>query len=294
MKKYIISAVFLALSIATYCLFDGDFTDYRMSLVTFFELAFLAMAIGQLLPKKEMLESKSGKRKLSKSTIISILLCIVLMPITVLLGGKLFGDRRYYVTSLLLILEIMLPFFMAFEGKKPKAEELVIISVLCAIAVLGRCAFYTLSQFKPTLAVVIIVGTAFGGEVGFLVGAISAFVSNMFFGQGPWTPWQMLATGVVGLFAGVIFKSLNVKKSRIALCVYGGLATILLYGGILNPASVIMYQPEVTLQEILTFYISGLPFDLIHAESTVFFLWLIAVPMLNSLDRVKSKYGIME
>lgn len=294
MKKYIMFAVFAVMSGVVYYLFDGKFTDYRMSIVTFFELAFLAVAIGQLMPKRKNAESLKGEKKLSTSTIVGILICIILMPVTVLFGDKIFEDRQYYIVSILLILEIMLPFFMAFEGKKPKTGEIVVISVMCAIAVLGRCAFYMLSQFKPMLAVVIIAGAALGGEAGFLVGAVSAFVSNIFFGQGPWTPWQMLATGVVGLFAGVIFKSLSVKKSRLTLCIYGGLSTILLYGGILNPSSVILYQPEVTWQGILAFYISGLPFDLIHAESTVFFLWMIAEPILSSIERVKKKYAFFE
>lgn len=293
MKKYIIFAVCAVLSGVVYLIFDGKFTDYRMTLVTFAELAFLGIGIGQLIPKKERSYSE-GSKKLSGSTVIGILVCIILMPVTLLLGSKDFGDRRYYILSLLLILEIMLPFFMAFEGRRPKTGEIVVISVLCAVAVLGRCAFYMLSQFKPMLAVVIIAGVALGGETGFLVGAVSAFVSNIFFGQGAWTPWQMLATGAVGLFAGVIFRSLNVKKSRLALCIYGGLAAVLLYGGIINPSSVILYQPEVSLREILTFYVSGLPFDLIHAESTVFFLWLIADTMLGSIERVKRKYVLFE
>ena len=293
MKKYIISGVFLTIFAVIYILFDGKYTDWRMVAVTFFELILLGGAINVFLPKKKLTVKDAGERKLKKSTVLAILVCLLLMPATVLFGVYFLGDRKYYFISLLLILEIIFPFLALFEGKKPDSRVLVLVSVLCAISVMGRCAFYMLPQFKPTLAIVIISGVVFGGETGFLVGAISAFVSNMFFGQGPWTPWQMLATGIVGFFAGVLFNSLKLKKSRLALCIYGGLATVLLYGGILNPASVIMYQPEVTLEAIVTFCISGLPFDLIHAQSTVFFLWIVSVPMIEKLERVKTKYGLV-
>ena len=100
----------------------------------------------------------------------------------------------------------MIPFAFAFENRKPKARELVIISSLCAIGVVGRTAFFMLPQFKPVAAIVIISGVAFGGETGFLVGAITAFVSNFFFGQGPWTPWQMFSFGIIGFLAGIMFQ----------------------------------------------------------------------------------------
>lgn len=292
MKKILISLFFLAISLGVYFVFDGKFTDYKMCIVTFFELAFLGLAINCFLPKKKA-ETSHEIRFMKKGTAAGIILCILLIPLTVLFGKYVLYERKYYVTSLLLILEILLPFFLSFEGRKPKTGEIVIISVLCALAVLGRCAFYMLSQFKPTLAVVIIAGAALGGETGFLVGAISAFVSNIFFGQGPWTPWQMLATGIVGLFAGLIFNNLKVKKSRLALCIYGALSTVLLYGGILNPASLFMYQPDISSGGVLAYYISGLPFDLLHAESTVFFLWLTAIPILEKIERVQSKYGLI-
>ena len=293
MKKIIISAVSLVLFGLVYYFFDGDFTDYRMSLVTLLELVFLGCAIGVFLPKSERKTWEKREKSFSKGTVLGIFVCVLLMPATLLYGVYGLSDRRYYVMSLLLICEIILPFFLAFEGRKIKTGELVLISVLCSLAVLGRCAFYMLPQFKPTLAVVIVAGAVFGGETGFLVGAVSAFLSNIYFGQGPWTPWQMLACGMVGFFAGIIFKNLGAKKSRLALSVYGGVATVLIYGGILNPASVIMYEPQVTWQAVGTFCLSGLPFDLVHAQSTVFFLWLIAEPMIKRLERIRTKYGFI-
>ena len=109
------------------------------------------------------------------------------------LGVRVFGDRKYTFVSILLLLEAMLPFALLFERRRPQARELVVIAVLCAIGVAGRAAFAMLPSFKPVMAVVILAGIALGCETGFLVGAVTMFVSNFFFGQGPWTPWQMLS-----------------------------------------------------------------------------------------------------
>ena len=204
-----------------------------------------------------------------------------------------FGDRKYYFISLLIILETMIPFCMAFEWAKPKARELIVISVLCAIAVAGRAAFFSLPQFKPVVAIVIITGVCFGAETGFLVGSITGFVSNFFYGQGPWTPWQMFAFGIIGFMAGILFKKGLLRKTKASLCIFGFAATLVIYGGIMNPASVIMYQNKITWQMIISAYMVGVPLDLIHSLSTAFFLWFIAEPMIEKLERVKIKYGII-
>jgi uncharacterized membrane protein len=204
------------------------------------------------------------------------------------------GDRKYYIIAMLIILETLLPFALVFESRRPQARELVIIAVLCALAVAGRTAFFMLPHFKPVAALVIIAGVAFGGEAGFLVGAMTGFLSNMFFGQGPWTPWQMFAFGIIGFLAGVLFRKGILLRDRAPLCVFGGLATFVLYGGIMNTAFVLMYQTQPTGALFLAAYLQGIPLDLVHAFSTVIFLAVIAKPMLEKLDRIKLKYGLIE
>ncbi len=236
---------------------------------------------------------KSDK-KLSKRTLMATFMILILIPITIFLGVTLLDNRKYYFISLAIMLETMIPFAMVFESRKPKARELVAISVLCAIAVAGRAAFFMLPQFKPTVALIIIAGVCFGGETGFLVGAVTGFVSNFFFGQGPWTPWQMFTLGIIGFIAGVLFKKDFLKKTRASLCIFGFLAALVIYGGIMNPASIIMWQNKITLQMITAAYIAGLPLDIIHALSSAVFLWLISMPMIDKLERIKIKYGLMD
>ena len=234
------------------------------------------------------------KGKLSVRTKIVLALCLLSIPLTLWLGLKLGGGRKYFVTSVLIVVESMIPFFVAFEGRKPQARELVILSVLSALAIGGRAVFFALPGFKPVAALVILSGVAFGPEAGFLVGAVTMLVSNVLFGQGPWTPWQMFAMGAIGLTAGILFRKGLLNRDRVSLSVFGGLSIFVIYGGILNPTSVWMYQSSPSLKMILTTFVTGLPADAVHAMATVFFLWFLSESMLRKLDRVKVKYGLIE
>ncbi|MCL2023987.1 MAG: ATP-binding cassette domain-containing protein [Oscillospiraceae bacterium] len=237
--------------------------------------------------------------------IVGVLSVIFLtIPLTIFVGMEYLDDRKYYLISLLVIIQAMLPFVLIFEGRRPKARELVIIAVLCAIGVAGRAAFFMLPQFKPVLALVIIAGAALGSETGFFVGAMTMFLSNMFFGQGPMTPWQMFAAGLIGFLAGVIFKRRTTARAAtedkkigrwgvFALCVFGFLSTFAVYGGLMNAASMLTFQPSPTWEMLIPYYVQGLPFDLLHAAATVFFLLLAARPILKKLARVQGKYSLL-
>ena len=199
---------------------------------------------------------------------------LLAIPVTIFVGMTYLQDQKYLFISLLVMIECMIPFFLVFEGRHPKARELVIISVLCATAVAGRLAFTMLPQFKPVVAIVIISGVAFGGESGFLVGAVSMLVSNLMFGQGPWTPWQMFAAGIIGFIGGILFKKGLLGRTRTSLCIYGFIATMVIYGGLMNLYSALTSHSAFNLNMLITFYVQGFPMDIVHAVSTVIFLFL--------------------
>lgn len=217
---------------------------------------------------------------------------LLLIPLAVVGGLFLPGEKKYYLISLAVIVLSMIPFFLIFESKKPKTSEMAVIAAMCAIGVAGRCAFFMLPQFKPVAAIIIISGACLGAESGFLIGALTAFVSNFFFGQGPWTPWQMFCLGLIGFLAGLLFARGRLKTKRIPLSIYGFLSVLVIYGGVINFSSALMTSPELTPAVLGSFYISGLPFDLIHAGATFIFLLLIGEPLAEKLERVKIKYGI--
>ena len=233
--------------------------------------------------------------KLSHRTLMACFMILVVIPLIIYLGITLGHDRKYYIVSLGIIVCTMLPFFMVFEDRKPQARELIIIAVLSAIGVAGRAAFFMLPQFKPVVAIVIISAVCFGAEAGFLVGAMTGFVSNFFFAQGPWTPWQMFSFGIIGFIAGILFKKGKLQKRKISLCIYGGLSTFFIYGFLLDTATWLIFPySNMTLEGIIPIYLSGIPFNIVHAIATVFFLAVISKPMIEKLDRIKEKYGLIE
>ena len=234
------------------------------------------------------------RRRLPKRTVAAAVMILLLVPVTLFVGLFYLDNKKYYFISLLILLECMAPFFLLFEGRKPQARELVVIAVLCAVAVAGRAALFMLPQCKPVMALTILAGVAFGGEAGFLVGAMTMLLSNLLFAQGPWTPYQMFAMGIIGFLAGLLFRRGLLRRSRVSLAVFGALSAIVVYGGIMNPVSALLWSQALNGAVLLTYYLSGFPMDLIQAIATFLFLWFAAEPMLEKLERIKVKYGLME
>lgn len=268
-----------------------------------------AIFAGKLLDTKAEYEvqryidrSVKKDRRVGKRTLTALLLIATAIPLVIFFGIFFLNDRSNSFIALCIIGLAMIPFAMVFEDRKPQAREILLIAVMAAIAVVGRMAFFMLPQFKPTTAIVIIAGVGLGAEAGFLTGAVAGFVSNFFFGQGPWTPWQMFAFGIIGFLAGLIFSKSKKRQTgrgaeqlhRLALCIYGGFATFVIYGFLLDSASVTMVTEGFSWKVFFANYISGLPFNMIHGVSTMVFLFFLAVPMERKLDRIRRKYGILE
>lgn len=246
--------------------------------------------------KNEDIELTSARDHNKACALAAFVVICILIPITIWVGITKLNDRKYYFISMLILLEAIIPFFFLYEKRKPKARELVTVATMCALAVAGRAAFFMLPNFNAATAMVIISGVAFGAETGFIVGAVTMLTSNFIFGQGPWTPWQMFAMGVLGYLAGVIYRRRTVREkifSKLSLCIFGGISCIVVYGGIMNPASVLMYYSDVSLHMIAAAYITGFPFDVVHGTGTVLFLWFAARPFLEKFDRIRTKYGIL-
>ena len=230
---------------------------------------------------------------MNKQKLLSLIIVFIAMPLTVLGGVMFLNDRKYYFISLLLVIYTMIPFYLSFEGRKPKARELIVVAVLTAIAVAGRAAFFMVPQFKPVTALVIIAGVCFGGEAGFLVGSLTALISNFFFGMGPFTPWQMLCLGIIGYLVGLLSIRGILKITKLPLCIFGGLSTFFIYGGIMDLSSVLAWAGSLSWELVGATYAAGLVFNLMHSASTILFLYFLGMPMVDKLERIKTKYGII-
>lgn len=229
---------------------------------------------------------------MKKYTLAMLIAFFVFVPATLFLGSCISG-RSYYLTGTLVILETLIPFIMAFEGRKPQARELVVIAVMCAISVAARAAI-PLPNFKPMFAVIILSGIAFGGETGFLVGAVSAFASNFFYGQGAYTPWQMMAYGSAGLLGGLLFSGKRIPRKRLPMSVFGFFCVLLLVGPLLDTCSVFLTLSEITPKTAAPLYLSGFPVNLSQAICTFLTILLLGETLLEKLNRVKKKFGIAE
>lgn len=231
---------------------------------------------------------------MKKSIACSLLAILILIPLTLYLGTQLEG-RSYYLISTLIVLETMLPFFLVFESRKPQARELVIIAVMCALATASRVVI-PIPNFKPITAIIMITGIAFGPEAGFLTGAVSAFASNFFFSQGPWTPWQMMSYGISGFLAGLFFRNPGAlpRKRLWILCSFAFLCVLLVTGPLLDCCTIFTTSAKITKKYILAVFSAGLPYNLIHASASAVTMLLFAGPLLEKLDRMKRKYGMMD
>ncbi|MCR8743804.1 ECF transporter S component [Romboutsia lituseburensis] len=221
---------------------------------------------------------------------ILILLITTIFPICLILYTK-YDNRNYALISLLFITLSMIPFLMIYELKKPQAREWVPLAVMAALAAIGRVAFAPVPFFKPTSAIIIITASVFGPEAGFLTGAVSALSSNLFFGQGPWTPWQMFSWGIIGFLSGFLIKK-NLINNKLKLYLFGGISGFI-FGWIMNIWTATSFINEISSESFLSLYASSFPTDLIHSIATIIFLKYLYDPWRAKLKRVKVKFGLV-
>lgn len=218
---------------------------------------------------------------------------IVLAAVPVILAlAAAFGFAQAALLSLGVVVVAVGLMFAGFERSKPGLRQIMPSVVLGAIAAAGRVLFAPLPDCKPVSAICILAGAVFGRRCGFMVGALAALVSNFFFGQGPWTPWQMYGWGLVGYLAGVLADAGVFERFWQAVYAYG-FCSALLYGVILDSWHVIGYVSPLTWQGALLAYGAGMPFNVVHGVATVAFLLVIWAPWRRKLERIRAKYALM-
>ncbi len=228
---------------------------------------------------------------MKKSNVATLIVFLALIPLTLFLGDKLPG-KGYYITGVFIIIELAVPFFMMFEKRKPQARELVVLAVMIALAVIGRVAI-PIPHFKAAFAIIMLTGIAFGPEAGFIVGAITAFASNFFYGQGAYMPWQMIAYGAGGMLAGFVFIRIKIRRPWL-MAAFGFLANVLWIGPILDTSHVFIIMPEISFEAFATSLAAGFPINVSQGISTAIMMFVFGRPLLEKLDRVKQKYGMLE
>lgn len=225
-----------------------------------------------------------------KSQFIKGLIYTVVIPL--LLIGFLFilGGNNYFLISIAISFVACIPFFYRYEQRKPEAREVVVVAIMCALAVLSRLIFAFLPGISPVATIIIITGVAFGKETGFMCGVLSMVISNMFFGQGPWTAYQMIIHGFIGYLAGVFGKHHLMDNIiiRISFAILAGIGFSMIIDLLTTIGS------GFTWAKLIALWISALPFTGYYVFSNVLFILLLYKPLMKRLTRVKIKYGLME
>lgn len=214
--------------------------------------------------------------------ILKYIIPLLLIPITVIVGMFVFSEKAYSFVSMAVAVLSCILFYMECE-KHGKTRKLIIVSVMTAISVVGRFIFAPIPAFKPVTAIVILTAIYLGSSAGFLTGSFSALISNFYFGQGPWTPFQMLAWGIIGFFAGLLGKKL---RNRFILSIYGAFAGVL-YSMVLELWNVLWYNNSFNINLYLTFLISSFPHTVIYAISNIIFIMLMYKPIGEKLERAE-------
>ena len=217
------------------------------------------------------------------------MILFLLIPLCILLGVTVFHDRAYLWVSLCIAVLACVPVFISFEKGTANTQKMIVLSVMVALSVLGRFAFSALPHFKPVTAVVVLTGMYLGAESGFLCGALSAIVSNILFGQGPWTPFQMFTWGVIGLLAAGFSRWL--KRNRVALSLYGVFSGIL-YSMMMDIWTVLAWDGTFSVARYFAAVLAAIPVTGIYVVSNVIFLLVLAKPIGEKLDRMIRKYGL--
>lgn len=230
---------------------------------------------------------------MNKKKLINIIIYLIIIPLLIGLGIVLFNDRNYMLISYIIMIISIIPFFIRFEKHNNSVREIVAIAAMIALTVLGRAIFAPIQNFKPVTALIIITGIAFGGEAGFIVGSLSALTSNIFFGQGPWTPFQMFAFGIIGFISGILFYKKNNKQNPklIFVLILGFLGGIL-YSLLLDIWTTLSLDGVFTIKRYLANIVTAIPVTAIYCASNIIFLLILTKPLLNELNRIKLKYNI--
>ncbi|MEG2211474.1 MAG: ECF transporter S component [Raoultibacter sp.] len=215
---------------------------------------------------------------------------LIAVPLTLGLCAVFQFDQTALLT-LIVVVAALVVFFANFEASRPALRQIMPTVVLAATAAAGRILFAPIPSFKPVSALCILAGVVFGRRSGFMVGALAALVSNFFFGQGPWTPWQMYSWGLVGYCAGVLADHGCFEAHPSILYGYG-FASSLLYGFILNSWFIVGFVHPITFPSAFAAYAAGFPFDCVQGISTVLFLAVLYRPWKRKLERIKAKYAL--
>jgi len=220
---------------------------------------------------------------------IGIITSVIIIALMVFSLNKNMQNSLMIVCTLGVFVLLFLSYFY-FEKSKLGTKEIAIIATLSAFTAISRIAFAPIPNVKPVTFLVALSGFVFGPYEGFLIGSTSAFLSNIFFGQGPWTPWQMFSWGIIGVISGLWGKKrekVTVLKFSIACFAFG-----FMFDWIMNIWTVIGFVKPITVESVMLTYLASLTFDIMHGAASFVFSIIFYESFLQVLKRFKLRLEV--
>jgi energy-coupling factor transport system substrate-specific component len=193
----------------------------------------------------------------------------------------------WQLASFALVLAALAVAFWWYERSQSPAKLIAVVATLAALAALGRDAFAAIPDVKPITAIVLVSGVAFGAAPGFAVGALGALASNILLGEGPWTPWQMLGWGLVGLIGATLGAATRRRVSALALALACALAAEAF--NLVLDAYTWIGSGSHTLAGFAVVLSAALAFDITHVVASFAFGLAFAAVLLRMLVRVRER-----
>ena len=197
----------------------------------------------------------------------------------------------WQLTTFTLLALVLALGFAWYERTHPSSKVLALVATLAALAALGRVAFAPLPNVKPTTDVVLLSGYVLGGAPGFAVGAVGGLTSNLIFGQGPWTPWQMAAWGLIGVIGAGWARVTRGRLPRLPTALVC-IAVAFLYGLLTNLSTLTAAGRTPTTGQWAATEVAGLPFDLAHAVGNVAFFLAFGPAFVRVLQRYRARLEV--
>ncbi|MGN0650345.1 MAG: ECF transporter S component [Oscillospiraceae bacterium] len=217
---------------------------------------------------------------------------LISVPLVAVIGAAFANGTNWELACAAAAVLCCVPFFLSFEGRAPSARELVLTAVMTAFSAAGRFVFAWLPFFKPVTAIVVISAMYMGPTAGFLIGALSALISNIYFGQGIWTPFQMFSWGIIGFAAGLLNKK-KILENPVALSVYGALSGVV-YSVLMDIFTVLSADGSFSPERWAAAVAASLPIMAVYCISNVLFVLILRKPLGKRMERIRTKYGVFE
>jgi len=219
-------------------------------------------------------------------------LIISIIGITLISLFSIYFPNTWGITTLVILLLFLLLLLVFYEKQVNRSKEIALISILGAFSATSRIPFAALPSIQPCTFIIFVSGYVFGPFAGFFIGMETALLSNFFLGQGPWTPWQMLAWGAVGIFGWVFRRIFYGRKYEFPMALFVIFLLGYFYGIMMNLWYWLAFISPHTWQSFLMVMATSIWFDTLHALGNLIFMDIFFKKFIKILERYKLRFSL--